>query len=430
MTLVIQMLALNLLFILVGILVLQIWLDSKERSTRDQQVIIFITAAFACILCLLYPLQLSDNFIYDFRHTVLWFAGLYGGPAVAIGLLIIIIIARIAIGGLGIVSTIAICSLVVLVVSLFYKKFRSLSSNQRILASITFASLVGFPTIGIIFFFFELPYHTPDIWLGILFVQIIGTGIIAATVEVIQKNFTLKKRLIQIEKLEAVSHLAASISHEVRNPLTTSRGFIQLLFEEERSKQKKEFLRIALDEMDRAELIIRDYLTFAKPAPSKVSEINVKTELLRVIDIVKPLANMNSVKIDSMLFPFRIKGDIAQFQQCFLNIVKNSVEAMPNGGTVEIKVEIQPQHISIVVSDNGIGMSHEQIARLGEPYFSTKTMKGTGLGMMVVYRIVESMKGKIDVKSNVGKGTRFTVRFPRIEEQDSTNKDKEQQIIS
>jgi two-component system, sporulation sensor kinase B len=132
------------------------------------------------------------------------------------------------------------------------------------------------------------------------------------------------------------------------------------------------------------------------------------------VAIIQPLANMNSVEIELALFQAAVKGEEAQLQQCLLNIAKNAIESMPSGGKLSIKMKKHNTHALLTISDKGCGMTKEQIARLGEPYFTTKDQKGTGLGMMVVFRVVEAMKGKIKVDSEVGKGTIFTIEFPLV----------------
>jgi two-component system sporulation sensor kinase B len=216
-----------------------------------------------------------------------------------------------------------------------------------------------------------------------------------------------------MEKVEVVSHLAASISHEVRNPLTTTRGFLQLLGESKAIPEvEKGYLTVAMQELDQAEAIIRNYLTFAKPAPEEIESLNIKMEMERALNIIVPLANMNTLEISSQIEGCDIKGNSGLFQQVLVNLMKNGIEAMPDGGTLSILGIVEKSLAKVIITDNGVGMNELQKTRLGEPYFSTKEMKGTGLGMMVVFRIVESMSGTVSVKSEIGKGTQITLAFP------------------
>jgi len=165
--------------------------------------------------------------------------------------------------------------------------------------------------------------------------------------------------------------------------------------------------------IDRAAGIIQDYLTFAKPSMEKVEILQIKDELKRALDVMQPLANMNNVKVQSVLMEGLIKAERSRLQQCFVNLMKNAIEAMPNGGVLSVYSTVIDEKIVVIrIRDTGIGMDTNQLSRLGEPYFSTKDIKGTGLGMMVVYRIIESMNGFIEVESEVGKGTCFTITLP------------------
>ncbi|WP_245797978.1 ATP-binding protein [Domibacillus mangrovi] len=218
------------------------------------------------------------------------------------------------------------------------------------------------------------------------------------------------------EKLEIVSHLAASMSHEVRNPLTTTRGFMQLLYEDVAMQKGKPYLEIALQEIDRATEIINDYLMFAKPAPVTIEKVDVLKEIQSTIQIMTPLANMNAVQINlsfSQRGTYFIIGERKKLQQCFINILKNGIEAMPTGGELQVSLLSNDTDIQIEIRDTGIGMTSSQLNRLGEPYFSTKGAKnGTGLGMMVAFSTIKGMNGEIRVTSKVDKGTCVFIQIP------------------
>ncbi|MGK9184795.1 DUF4084 domain-containing protein [Priestia filamentosa] len=244
------------------------------------------------------------------------------------------------------------------------------------------------------------------------------------------QDFTEKKRTEELarksEKLEIVSHLAASISHEVRNPLTVAKGFMQLFYEDLTENSKKQFWDIAIQELDRATEIINDYLMFAKPAIENKEMVNIWHELQHAVTIVTPLANMNTVQIHLPLRKnkdvFFILGDRQKLQQYLINVLKNGIEAMPNGGNLRVLLHYHHPNLQIDIHDSGKGMTQEQINRLGEPYFTTKE-KGTGLGMMVSFSIIKGMNGSINVTSKPQKGTCFSIRLPlhkRVEEPNAT----------
>ena len=211
--------------------------------------------------------------------------------------------------------------------------------------------------------------------------------------------------------MEIISELAASVAHEVRNPLQVTRGFLQLLQEKSRDREK-EYLRLALEELDRASGIITDFLTFAKPEAEKVSLLNVGYEFRHIEGILIPLANLQGGRMTTDIpQDLYVYGNSSKFKQAFINMIKNSIEALREEGHIQIRAYREDGQVVIRVADNGEGMEPSEVARLGEPYYSNKA-KGTGLGLMVTFRIIEVMQGKIEIESKKGAGTVMTVRFP------------------
>ncbi|RRJ67605.1 sensor histidine kinase [Paenibacillus oralis] len=219
------------------------------------------------------------------------------------------------------------------------------------------------------------------------------------------------------EKMEIISELAASVAHEVRNPLQVTRGFLQLLAEKQQNSDKV-YLNMALEELDRASGIITDFLTFAKPEAGKVTALNVLDEFIHIEGILIPLANLQGGKI-SVHIPknLYVQGNSSKFKQAFINIIKNSIEALNGEGEILIWGYEEEDSIMIHIKDNGEGMDKEVLARLGEPYFSNKT-KGTGLGLMVTFRIIEIMNGEIHFTSEKGAGTEVVIRFPSVNQEE------------
>lgn len=213
------------------------------------------------------------------------------------------------------------------------------------------------------------------------------------------------------EKIEIISELAASVAHEVRNPLQVTRGFLQILGERS-GRKEKEYLQMAMEELDRASVIITDFLTFAKPGVDTVDLFEVSGELKHVSGILVPLANLQGGTIELQLEKnLLVTGSPAKFKQAFINLIKNSIESLQEDGRIVVAAWRQDGHIMISVQDNGEGMRASELARLGEPYYSNKT-KGTGLGLMVTFRIIEAMNGSIDFQSRKGEGTEVLVKLP------------------
>lgn len=228
---------------------------------------------------------------------------------------------------------------------------------------------------------------------------------------------TFSNELSKVEHLQTVSQLAASISHEVRNPLTVTRGFIQLLRDTVVSEEKKEqYINISLAELDRAEHIITDYLNFAKPSMQNAELLELNRELEYIVQVIQPYASMGNIGVHTIKDDEKdiyILGQGKKFHQSLINIIKNGIEAMEQGGDLTIRLTEKDDKAVIVIQDTGKGMSAEQIRMLGTPFYTTKE-QGTGLGMMVSFSIIKAMEGECEVESTPGRGTCFTITFPAI----------------
>jgi PAS domain S-box-containing protein len=239
----------------------------------------------------------------------------------------------------------------------------------------------------------------------------------------IQYDITEKKSteetLSKTEKLSMIGELAAGIAHEIRNPLTTIRGFVQLLSETEKGPY---FVDTLLDEIERISFIVNEFMIFAKPHSVYFSEFDVKNILGSVITFLEPEALLKNVLIkyevpsEDIVFI----GEKNQLKQVFINLIKNSIEAMPTGGKIYVSIESTAHNIVIKVKDEGVGMGEEQVKRLGEPFFTTK-LNGNGLGLMVSYKIIQNHKGTINVKSKLHQGTTFIITFNKTTKKEALN---------
>lgn len=239
-------------------------------------------------------------------------------------------------------------------------------------------------------------------------VEVNGTAIDITT----EKKNELKLR--QMEKLSLVGELAAGIAHEIRNPLTSITGFTQILNESIQDPSLKGYLEIMLDELDRINTIVSEFMFIAKPTEGlDCKEINIGSLISSVIFFMNPQFNLNSVNItlnlDSSINAF---CDANQIKQVLINLFQNAIEATTTNKNIEISLKKEnDKYFSIKIRDYGIGMSEERQKRLFEPFYTTKE-KGTGLGLMVCKRIVENHQGTIDIKSAQGEGTVVTIFMP------------------
>ncbi len=244
-------------------------------------------------------------------------------------------------------------------------------------------------------------------------VEIFGT--ITDITTLIETEELLRKT----EKLTVVGELAAGFAHEIRNPLTTLKGFIQLL-EITSEIKNKEYLTIMHQEIDRLEMITNEFMVVAKPQAIKYQRENINNIITEVLQFMGPQALLMNVEMkkEGTESKALIYCDKNQLRQVFINLIKNAMEAMPNGGTIIVKVATDDMFMEISVMDEGNGIPEEIIGRLGEPFYTLKE-KGTGLGLMVTKKIIESHNGFLEIKSQVGAGTTMTIKLPLWKEETS-----------
>ncbi|WP_166000433.1 ATP-binding protein [Bacillus sp. Cs-700] len=406
-------LLLNLLLVFAPLSIIQILYLLKHTNflKKSSGWLLTLFPGVAIILCMVYPVVVDDNFILDFRRIPFILGALYGGKWVAFSYLFITLAYRFTLGGTGFYSTLLSFTLLTIVASIVSSKFLKYSLKKKLLVAASIDLMVGVSSTIISLTYFETQIYTSS-WILFNLTSLLGVLLATLVYEVFLNQFKLLQSVMEGQKLEVVSHLAASISHEVRNPLTVSRGFLQLIESDLKSKQTKDYMELAINELDRATEIINDYLTFAKPFPENVEEIDVASEIAYSVSVITPLATLKDVTINTKidLPPTIIQSEKRKFQQCLMNIFKNAIEAMPDGGTLTVMTAIENQKLKISIADTGIGMTEEQLSRMGQPFFTTKE-KGTGLGMMVSHSIVQAMKGEIIYVSTQGEGTTVHLVF-------------------
>lgn len=237
----------------------------------------------------------------------------------------------------------------------------------------------------------------------------------APAMQILIRDITERKKTQEIlqnsEKLTLVGQLAAGIAHEIRNPLTALKGFLQLM-QTEREKNR-EYFSIMTSELARIELIVSELLVLAKPHSTFFQRRDLQTLIKHVVTLLETEAIMKNVQILTEVEPDipPITCDENQLKQAFINFLKNGIEAMPQGGEIVIQAKRESDRVLILFCDQGCGIPKEKIARLGEPFFTTKEA-GTGLGLMISNKIIENHQGSIRLTSQVGLGTTVAVTLP------------------
>jgi len=236
---------------------------------------------------------------------------------------------------------------------------------------------------------------------------------ILAVVRDISERIQAETLLRKSEKLSLAGQLAAGVAHEIRNPLTAVKGFLQIL--QSGGELRKEYLDVMYSEITRIEEIIHELLFLAQPTKLIFAEQNINNLLNHVVTLMGTEAIKENIRIETDLHcnPLIINCEENQIKQLFINLVKNSIEAMPRGGEVLIKTEPVADEVMITVSDTGYGIPPETLSKIGQPFYTTKE-KGTGLGLAVSFNIIDTHRGKLTINSKPHQGTTFTITFPRV----------------
>lgn len=409
-----EILLANFLFLLFPVSMYLIFFENSTASFTNK-IWLFIFAALSMILCMSFPIQLEHGFMYDLRYIPFVLSALFGGYAIAFPMYLVLNVYRFIIGGEFAVDSFAFSTIIFIVLPVFSSWFLGKAPQIRITA----ATLASFAVMAFYLFtllrFFELGdlsfWH---IAVNVLLIHVLGTLFIVMLIEKIIANIETRERMLQSERLAIVSELSASVAHEIRNPLTVTSGFLQLLQQSEVIETKeKRYVDLSLLEVKRAEEIVTDFLSLAKPQAQNMVLSDLKEEIEYVRNIMLPFANMHSIKL-KLFFHNTLKKrfDENQMKQCLINICKNGIEAMQEKeGTLFIEVVEEKGNIVIRIADEGKGMSPSQVADIGKPYYSTKK-EGTGLGMLMVFSTIDKLGGKVDVDSTMKEGTKFTITIP------------------
>lgn len=228
------------------------------------------------------------------------------------------------------------------------------------------------------------------------------------------KRHEREREQLRLERMVCVNQLAAGIAHEIRNPLTAIKGFIQLMARRNDRPPRAEHLDIIVDEIGRIDSLISEFQMLARPPKEPLFEkVNICKLLQDVTLLMEGQLHSKNAVVTVKLPPLGCVtvGDICQLKQVFINLLKNAVEAVPYAGRVIVSMGRQQGMMAITIEDNGNGIPREIVEKLGTPFFTTKEY-GTGLGLSVCYSIVQNHGGRIIVDSQVGQGTVFTVLLP------------------
>ena len=226
---------------------------------------------------------------------------------------------------------------------------------------------------------------------------------------------TVKEDLVRPEKLASMGRLCANLAHELNNPLDGVLRYVRLLLDQmSQDDSRRIYVEHARDGLMRMASMVRGLLDFARRSASVFSPIDIPQSIRRLLSSFGDQISAQDIKIEAELdenIPVIMNVDV---EQIFINIIKNAIQAMPDGGTLSVKAKmLSPQLFEVRFSDTGPGIPDEMRGTIFEPFFTTKDIgEGVGLGLSISQEIAESYNGSIDVESKLGKGTTFIVRLP------------------
>ncbi|MEL4026810.1 ATP-binding protein [Ureibacillus endophyticus] len=261
------------------------------------------------------------------------------------------------------------------------------------------------------------PYLTDDLignCINLIISQIILAFIFHLTSERIKRQQMLYEQMKHNERLKTAGELAAAVAHEIRNPLTVVKGYLQIYDQDAASDSgNKQKFRLLIEELETAEQVVTDLLSLSKPSTNRVAEkINVQTVIDNVAELLQSygLSTKNKIEID-IENDCTINMNKMELHQVLVNIIKNAIEASYSGDSIVVRAVKRDEDVIITVTDYGKGMSSQELESIGTPFYSLKS-KGTGLGIMICNQIVVNNNGSIHYESAVGKGTTVTIKLP------------------
>lgn len=411
-----EKLFLNVLIVLAPVLVFTVF-DDRWRYSNSPYAI-GLLHGISSSLCLIFSYYALDLY-WDLRYVPLVISTLYGGPVAGFINYLMILATRTYLGGDAILFGFISITLAFLGPLLFAKKIARLTGRRRIRAVVLISVIPSVVMLLILISYtllkhVEKPLDFEPIWAVLFFglIQTLGTWLSCTLQEFNFERAIMKEEIQRAEKLKTLGEVAASIAHEIRNPLTVVQGFLQLMSATIVEGKNRNYLQFALDELARAEVIINDYLNFSKPKLTKYEKFSLSDLIENITILLTPLASYKGIQFDNQVEQqIHMYTDRGKLQQALVNVIKNAVEASPEKAVVQIKLVVKGDRVELKIIDKGKGMTPEEIKRIGTLFYTTKE-SGTGLGTSVAVRIIEAMKGSIIYESEKGKGTVCTISLP------------------
>jgi two-component system, sporulation sensor kinase B len=386
--------------------------QSKIPLSFKQKLNYGLLGTLGALFCMFYPIETLGETHFDLRMIAIIIITLYGGWFSGSIVLVVSTVFRYFIGGdfliVGILVSVGAFVTAIVFRNLFLRsQSRLLLGALVVLIYFMFYITIIFLNVHFLHLCFYLTY----------FIAFFITYM--ALIFVIEKLIKINRQfeeMVYVDKLNMIGQLTASIAHEIRNPLSTVRGFIQFLSKDTKDEQLQKFSPLIIEELDRTNSIITNYLKVSKPEQYQLSDVPIHQVIHDCIQLMRPFASYSNVTIEGdPISPIYIRGDEQHLKQAIMNIMKNGIEAIEDQGTIKVEfvIDTYKNAVDIMIKDTGRGMSPEQLKQIGLPFYTTKS-KGTGLGSMVTHKIIREMNGHIEYASEIKKGTIVKITFPLL----------------
>lgn len=395
----------------------QAYFKRKFQSVTKRKLGLIFIYGLSILLCMAFPVSINEGYILDFRYIPLILGFLYGGYQVGFPLLGIVLSTRFIIGGEGIYLTIFICFVLLAILHFSLHKYEKFDSKHKRLYALSLLA------IAIMIFGFGTQFLDDQVLSGrefVLWILFATLNIITmlSTRHIHESLLELDKinfEITEYERMHLLSQFSISIAHKLQSPITNIHNSVEIIKTMELPSNKRAVVNEMVEELEAAQNIIRDYLVLAKDQNSQKMKLNVHSELEATLHSIQSYAQMHEVELK--FFPaidkeLTVKGDPYQFRHALLNLIKNGIEATKEDGVVEVAIHEMLDSIYILIEDNGKGMANNEVRTIGSPIQSQKK-NGTGLGTLVAFNILKSMSGKIEVSSQLGRGTTFSIILPK-----------------
>ncbi|QHA90514.1 two-component sensor histidine kinase [Bacillus sp. N1-1] len=366
------------------------------------------------LLCMLFPLEKFGDTVFDLRVVPLILVTLYGGKLPGIICTLTISTGRLWMGGENAWVGVLIAVIGFIIASGFGPYFRKSIRKWKGILFTGGVFILSYIVILILFLDPLQPYFYPIYFAAFMIAYFI---IFYLTERLVMINLQLQET-VYLEKLSVAGKMAAAIAHEIRNPLTTIKGLLQFISSDTEDVKVKNYAPLMLEEVERTNKIITDYLMLIKPTKDNYEQVDLNKVVKDTTALTEVLASYYNVKIHyEEKDEFLIWGNSQELKQCLINLIKNAIESIEGEGLILVVLQYGTKKgtVDIVIRDNGAGMSEQELEKIGLPFYTTKS-KGTGLGTMITNRLIRNVGGKVHYTSAQDVGTTVTVTLPIIKQ--------------